>query len=46
MMSMVETVPACGHMDEVEEFDGHEIEDWNSVCMSYAWTQTAPLTSF
>lgn len=27
MLSM-DTVPACGHTDEVEEFDGHEVEDW------------------
>ncbi|CAN0599788.1 unnamed protein product, partial [Laminaria digitata] len=27
LMNM-DTVPAFGHMDEVEEFDGHEIEDW------------------
>eukprot|EP00903_Cladosiphon_okamuranus_P017738 g16330.t1 len=24
----METVPVFGHMDEVEEFDGHNIEDW------------------
>ena len=24
----MDTVPAFGHMDEVEEFDAHEIEDW------------------
>eukprot|EP00903_Cladosiphon_okamuranus_P014899 g13796.t1 len=27
LMNM-ETVPVFGHMDEVEEFDGHNIEDW------------------
>ncbi|CAN0341091.1 unnamed protein product [Ectocarpus sp. 6 AP-2014] len=27
LMNM-ETVPVFGHMDEVEEFDGHDIEDW------------------
>ncbi|CAM9528427.1 unnamed protein product, partial [Laminaria digitata] len=27
LMNM-DTVPAFGHVDEVEEFDGHEIEDW------------------
>ena len=27
LMSM-ETVPVFGHMDEVEEFDKHNVEDW------------------
>ena len=24
----MKTVPVFGHMDEVEKFDGHNVEDW------------------
>lgn len=34
-------LPVVGHMNEVEEFDGHEIEDW-TVNVVHLETDDAP----